>query len=84
MAQTRQGSLQPVLAGTGTANVIDDLSGRYAPHEWAHRAIEAYHRHKADRIIAEVNHLSLFAMSKLHSALRMATASSAIAGVLRA
>jgi phage terminase large subunit-like protein len=35
--------------------VLDDLSGRYAPHEWAAKAIEAYHRHKADRIIAEVN-----------------------------
>ncbi len=35
--------------------VLEDLSGRYAPHEWAAKAIEAYRRHKADRIIAEVN-----------------------------
>lgn len=35
--------------------VLEDLSGRYAPHEWASKAIEAYRRHKADRIIAEVN-----------------------------
>ena len=35
--------------------VLDDLSGRYAPHEWATKAIGAYRAHKADRIIAEVN-----------------------------
>jgi phage terminase large subunit-like protein len=35
--------------------VLDDLSGRYAPHEWAAKAIEAYRRHKADRILAESN-----------------------------
>ena len=35
--------------------VLEDLSGRYAPHEWAAKAIAAYRRHKADRIIAEVN-----------------------------
>ncbi len=47
-----------VVAGVGRDGhgyLLDDLSGRYAPHEWAQRAIEAYHRHKADRIIAEVN-----------------------------
>lgn len=35
--------------------VLEDLSGRYAPHEWATCAIESYRRHKADRILAEVN-----------------------------
>jgi len=35
--------------------VLEDLSGRYQPHEWARVAIGAYERHKADRIIAEVN-----------------------------
>ena len=35
--------------------VLEDLSGRYAPTEWARVAIGAYARHKADRIIAEVN-----------------------------
>lgn len=35
--------------------VLEDLSGRYAPHEWARKAVNAYRRHKADRIIAEVN-----------------------------
>jgi phage terminase large subunit-like protein len=37
------------------AYVLEDLSGRYAPHEWAAKAIEAYRRHRADRIIAEIN-----------------------------
>jgi predicted phage terminase large subunit-like protein len=35
--------------------VLDDLSGRYAPTEWARVAVKAYHDHQADRIIAEVN-----------------------------
>jgi len=35
---------------------LEDLSGRYTPKGWAHEAVAAYHRHKADRIIAEVNH----------------------------
>jgi phage terminase large subunit-like protein len=35
--------------------VLEDLAGRYQPHEWAQTAIEAYHRHSADRIVAEVN-----------------------------
>ncbi|MCK1639581.1 DNA-packaging protein [Bradyrhizobium sp. 157] len=47
-----------VVAGVGGDRedyVLEDLSGRYAPHEWAAKAIEAYRRHKADRIIAEIN-----------------------------
>jgi phage terminase large subunit-like protein len=47
-----------IVAGIGGdkhAYVIEDISGRYAPHEWAAKAIEAYRRHKADRIIAEIN-----------------------------
>lgn len=43
------------IAANREAYVIEDLSGRYAPHEWAAKAIGAYRRHKADRIIAEVN-----------------------------
>lgn len=47
-----------IVAGVDYANhgyVLEDLSGRYAPHEWAQRAIKAYVDHKADRIIAETN-----------------------------
>jgi predicted phage terminase large subunit-like protein len=46
-----------VVAGVanGHAYVLEDLSGRYQPHEWARRAVAAYHRHQADRIIGERN-----------------------------
>ena len=33
-----------------------DASGRYQPTEWAKTAIAAYRAHRADRIVAEVNH----------------------------
>lgn len=35
--------------------VLEDLSGKYQPHEWARKAVEAFDRWKADRIIGEVN-----------------------------
>jgi phage terminase large subunit-like protein len=37
------------------AYVLADVSGRYAPAEWARTAIMAYRAHAADRIVAEVN-----------------------------
>jgi phage terminase large subunit-like protein len=43
------------VGGDGHGYVVDDLSGRYQPHDWAARAVEAYRRHDADRIVAEVN-----------------------------
>jgi predicted phage terminase large subunit-like protein len=39
----------------GHAYILEDLSGKYQPHEWAAIAISAYRRHNADRIIAEKN-----------------------------
>jgi len=47
-----------VVAGLGEDGhgyVLDDRSGRLRPHEWAARAIAAFHAHHADRIVAEVN-----------------------------
>lgn len=47
-----------VAAGLGTDGhgyVLDDLSLRASPDGWARRAVDAYHAHKADRIVAEVN-----------------------------
>ena len=41
--------------GHGHGWVLADLSGRYAPTEWAKAAIAAYRAHSADRIVAEVN-----------------------------
>src|SRR5262249_9820181 len=40
----------------GRAWVLADASGRYRPTEWAKTAIAAYRAHRADRIVAEVNH----------------------------
>lgn len=39
----------------GDGYVLDDVSLRGTPSEWAKRAIRAYHLHEADRVIAEVN-----------------------------
>ncbi len=35
--------------------VLEDVSGRYTPHEWGWAAVDAYRRWGADRIIGEVN-----------------------------
>jgi phage terminase large subunit-like protein len=35
--------------------VLDDVSGRYSPVEWARQAISLYHARQADRIVAERN-----------------------------
>jgi phage terminase large subunit-like protein len=40
----------------GQGWVLADASGRYQPAEWAKTAIAAYRAHRADRIVAEVNH----------------------------
>lgn len=46
-----------VVAGRAGADgyVLEDLSGRLSPAEWAGEALAAYRRHKADRIVAEIN-----------------------------
>lgn len=47
-----------VVAGideAGEGYVLEDLSGQYTPDGWAKRAVEAYRKFQADRIIAEVN-----------------------------
>ena len=47
-----------IVAGKGRdghAYVIEDLSCRLSPDGWARRAVSGYHRHRADRIVAEVN-----------------------------
>ena len=47
-----------IVAGLGSDNrvyILEDISGRYAPTEWAARAASAYHRHEADRIVVEKN-----------------------------
>ena len=47
-----------IVAGLGIdghAYVLDDLSGKYTPSEWACAVINAYHDYKADRVVAETN-----------------------------
>ena len=47
-----------IVAGKGTDGryyVIEDLTCNEPPAVWAARAVNAYHRHKADRIVAERN-----------------------------
>lgn len=47
-----------IVAGMDAENrgyVLDDLSGKYSPSQWAKVAIDAYHRYQADSIVAEVN-----------------------------
>ena len=43
------------LADNGHATVLEDLSGRFTPQQWAARALGAYRKFAADRIVAEVN-----------------------------
>lgn len=49
------GIITAALGSDGNAYVLDDHSGRYLPHEWAEKAIKAYHDHRGDRIVAEIN-----------------------------
>jgi phage terminase large subunit-like protein len=47
-----------IVAGLGDDNhgyVIEDLSGKYSPTAWATKAVAAFKRHEADRIVAEAN-----------------------------
>lgn len=47
-----------VVAGIGADGqgyVLDDLSLRGSPHVWASQAVSAYHKYRADRIVAEIN-----------------------------
>ncbi|PCJ95679.1 MAG: ATP-binding protein [Hyphomicrobiales bacterium] len=48
-----------VVAGVtvnGTGYVLEDASVQQAsPSKWAHHAVAAFHRHEADRVVAEVN-----------------------------
>lgn len=48
-----------VVVGLGTDGhgyLIEDLSGRFKPEDWAIVVNEAYDRHKADRVIGEKNY----------------------------
>lgn len=47
-----------VVAGLGSDSIIyvlDDLSGKYTPRDWARTALIAYSRREADCVVGEVN-----------------------------
>jgi len=47
-----------IVAGLGTDGhgyVLEDISGKYTPSQWASVAIKAYYKYQADRVIAETN-----------------------------
>lgn len=43
------------LGDNGHAYVLDDISGVFAPNEWANKAIRLHRERRGDRIIAEIN-----------------------------
>jgi predicted phage terminase large subunit-like protein len=57
---TNEGSDETGIVVAGIAAdermyVLEDISGKYGPDEWARTAVAAFHRWRADRIIAEKN-----------------------------
>ena len=52
---TRPASSSGASGVDGHAYVLSDLSGRFTPYEWARKAVDAFHAHRADRIVAEKN-----------------------------
>lgn len=47
-----------IVAGLGTdgrAYVLEDLSGRFGPHQWGQIVATAFDRHSADIVVAETN-----------------------------
>jgi phage terminase large subunit-like protein len=49
------GIICAAIDDAGDAYIIEDVSGRLAPHEWAQAAIRLYKKYRADRIIGETN-----------------------------
>lgn len=59
-----------IAAGLGSDDhgyIVADLSGRYAPTEWARKAIAAFHSLRADRIVVERNYGGEMAKATLES-----------------
>jgi phage terminase large subunit-like protein len=57
-------------AGSGPMKhgyLLEDLSGRYTPLQWGQKAVTAYHEHKADRIVAEVNNGGELVKQNIHT-----------------
>ncbi|MBY0280584.1 MAG: phage terminase large subunit [Alphaproteobacteria bacterium] len=61
------GIIVAALSKDQKAYVLEDLSGKYSPAEWGRRVVKAYHKHKADRVVAEVNQGGDMVKSIIHS-----------------
>ena len=55
------------LGENGHGYVVEDLSGRYSPDEWARISIDAYRRWQADVIVGEVNNGGDMVGSTIHT-----------------
>ena len=44
------------LGTDGHGYLLEDLSDRYGPEDWAHVVAEAYKRHAADTVVGEINY----------------------------
>jgi phage terminase large subunit-like protein len=63
-----------IVAGVGYDDrgyVLEDLSGRYSPTEWARKAVGAYRKHRADKIVAEKNRAARWSRARSASLIRM-------------
>ncbi len=55
---TRSDEIGITVEALGTDNhgyLLEDLSGKYSPEEWGSVTVEAFRRHRADRVVGEVN-----------------------------
>ena len=59
-----------VGADQNVGYVLEDLSGRFPPDQWAALAVDAYRRWNADRIVAEANNGGDLVASVLHAVYR--------------
>jgi predicted phage terminase large subunit-like protein len=54
------------LGKDGLAYVLADLSGHYSPFEWARVVANAFHRYKADKVVAETNQGGDLVVANIH------------------
>ena len=50
------GIVVAALGVDGQGYLLEDLTGHYSPAQWGKVAVDAYHRHAADRVVGEVNY----------------------------
>jgi hypothetical protein len=56
---TRSDMIGVVVAGLGVDGhgyMLEDLTGHYGPAQWGKVVVDAFHRHDADRVVAEENY----------------------------